>query len=132
MSDGSAAWKSSALCIACSCHLQDVPAWASTARYVATAARRSVYMHFFLRAGVWICNFFEPDVKTAVGPIRTTRNEEKLRETITRGGGIQNSEDRNMIDYGIKEGRGSAWLELTADQYRLLKVDQRKPPQAAR
>lgn len=83
--------------------------------------KRTVYMQFFLRPG-WVCNFLEADSRTSVGRVRVLRDDELLRATIERGGGMPDSEARNMVEYAIQRGRGGVTLSLTEAQYQRLKA----------
>ena len=54
-------------------------------------------------------------------PLKLTfENEDKIRKTVERGGGLSNLEARSMLDHGIEIGRGGVWLEMTEEQYRKL------------
>ena len=49
----------------------------------------------------------------------------KIIEMAERGGAAMLLEDRQALDYGIAQGRGSVWLNLTHEQYRKLKMAKR-------
>jgi hypothetical protein len=38
-----------------------------------------------------------------------------------RGGGLRVLEDRQGLEYGIREGRGAVWLRLTDEQLEKLR-----------
>jgi hypothetical protein len=74
-------------------------------------------MHFMLVDHGWFCQFFEPDLKTSLPCKLTFRGSEKVREMYDRFGTEKKLEDRQGLEYGITQGRGSVWLSLTHDQY---------------
>lgn len=81
--------------------------------------RHRVYVHFQLRVEGWVCNFLEMDYRTSASPIRTMR-EATLRAMIEKGGGITDSESREMLEFAIQKGRGGVVLSLTEEQYRAI------------
>ncbi len=80
-----------------------------------------VYMSFFIRGG-WSVQFLESDLKSPVGGIRTFADPQKIRELVGRTPTPMNLEARNMLEHGISQGRGGIYLQLTAEQYRRLKI----------
>ena len=87
-------------------------------------APRKVYMFFFLRKG-WHCAFLEPDLKTPLPRKFTFASEEKVRELVERAGGFKKLEDRQAFDYALTIGRGGVNLNLTEEQYKKLKLQDR-------
>src|ERR1700761_7001064 len=83
--------------------------------------RHRVYMHFMLVDGGWFCQFLEPDLKTSLPRNLTFKGPEKVREMYDRFGAEKKLEDRSALEYGINQGRGSIWLNLTPEQYSKLK-----------
>jgi hypothetical protein len=81
--------------------------------------KHRVYLSF-MRSQGWYCQFLEPDLKTSLPRTFTFASEDKLRELVERGGGMVDSESRNMVDHAIEMGRGGVYLNLTAEQYRKL------------
>jgi hypothetical protein len=79
-----------------------------------------VYMYFMLRDG-WGCQFLEADLKTPLHRKLTFDDVNKVREMHTRFGVDQKLEDKSAIEFAVKMGRGSMWLNLTDDQYAKLK-----------
>jgi hypothetical protein len=82
-------------------------------------AKRRVYLHFMWRAG-WYCQFLEDDLKTPIPRKVVLPDSAKLLELVERGGYVLNLENRQALEHAITNGRGSVWLELTADQYAKL------------
>jgi hypothetical protein len=82
-------------------------------------AKRRVYLHFMWRAG-WYCQFLEEDLKTPIPRKLVLPDSAKLLELAHRGGCVLNLENRQALEHGIANGRGSVWLELTPDQYAKL------------
>ena len=78
-------------------------------------------MHFMLVGHGWFCQFLEPDLKTSLPRKLTFKGPEKVREMYDRFGTEKKLEDRQGLEYGINQGRGSMWLSLTPDQYSKLK-----------
>jgi hypothetical protein len=68
----------------------------------------------------WYCQFLEPDLKTSLPWTFTFASEDKLRELVERGGGMVDSETRNMVDHAIQMGRGGVYLNHTDEQYSRL------------
>jgi hypothetical protein len=82
--------------------------------------RHRVYLHFMLSDG-WFCQFLEEDLKTPLPRKLRLDDPAKIVEMAEKGGAAMRLEDRQALDYGIKQGRGSVWLNLTQDQYEKLK-----------
>ena len=74
-------------------------------------------MHFMLREG-WYCQFLEEDLKTPLPRKLVLDSPEKIMEMARRGGASMIIEDKQAIEHGIENGRGSVWLNLTADNMR--------------
>jgi hypothetical protein len=55
--------------------------------------------------------------------IASAVNSDKIRELIRHTPTNMDSEQRNMLDYGIRGGRGAVSLELTPEQYARWKFD---------
>ncbi len=73
----------------------------------------------FTRFEGWLCEFTEEFIR---GPIRVrVATPDKVREMAERGGALFNPESRQMLEYGIKSGRGGVTLKLTAEQLANLK-----------
>ena len=79
-----------------------------------------VYMSFMDRKG-WHCQFLEADLRTALPRKLNFTFPDKIRELVERGGGITDSETRNMLEAGISMGRGGVYLHLTDEQYAKLR-----------
>lgn len=77
-------------------------------------------MHFMLARG-WYCEFLEKDLKTSAGRRLTFASAAKVRELYDRFGCDKKLEDRQALEYGIENGKGSIWIELTENQYQKLK-----------
>jgi hypothetical protein len=75
-----------------------------------------VYLSFMRNHG-WYCQFREPDLRTSLPRTFPFASEDKLRELVERGGGMVDSETRNMVDHAIDMGRGGVYLNLTDEQY---------------
>jgi len=84
-------------------------------------SQHRVYLYFMLREG-WHCQFLEQDLKTPLPRKLTFATPEKLIEMFERWGESRLLEDRSALEYGIKNGRGSIWLILSAEQYAKLKT----------
>ena len=78
-------------------------------------------MHFMLAAEGWRVTFLEDDLKTPLPCKMTFQDSIKVIEMALRGGAGKVLADRQAIEHGITLGRGSAWLNLTAEQYGKLK-----------
>jgi hypothetical protein len=81
---------------------------------------RRVYMTFFLRNG-WYCQFLEPDLKTPLPRTFTFATSDKIEELIRRGAGMRDLADQQAVEHGIGMGRGGVYLNLTEEQYGMLK-----------
>jgi hypothetical protein len=82
--------------------------------------RHRVYMHFMQRDG-WFCQFLEEDLRTPLPRKVRLEDPAKIIEMAEKGGAAMRLEDRQAIDHGIAQGRGSVWLSLTEEQYQKLK-----------
>jgi hypothetical protein len=76
-------------------------------------------MHFMQTNG-WYCQFFEEDLKTPLPYKLSLDDPSKIMELARRGGAPMKLEDKQAIEYGIENGRGSVWLNLTQEQYQKL------------
>jgi hypothetical protein len=90
-----------------------------------TATTHRVYMSFFVRGGddfeeEWVYQFLELDLKTSIGPIRSTRLESVLRDLIKRCAALTD-EEREELEEDFAVGRGGCDLKLTEEQYTNLK-----------
>ncbi len=74
----------------------------------------------FVRAG-WSCQFLEQDLKTPLPRKLVFQSPDKVVELTMRGGADTALASRQGIEYGIRMGRGSVWLNLTGEQYRRLR-----------
>jgi len=81
-----------------------------------------IYMYYMLREG-WVCQFLEEDLKTALPHRLHFKDAEKIRRIVDMVGNFANLQDRQALDYGLNIGRGGVWLQLTEEQYALLKTD---------
>ena len=74
-------------------------------------------MHFMLAASGWSVTFLEEDLKTSLPRFFVFQDSIKVIEMALRGGAEKVLADRQAIEHGISLGRGSVWLNLTAEQY---------------
>lgn len=80
-----------------------------------------IYMYFQCR-GCWQCQFLERDLKTALPRKLQFASADKIIKLVERGGGITDQECRLMLQQGIDKGRGGVFLNLTDEQYSVLKA----------
>ena len=66
-------------------------------------------------------SFPEPDLKTSLPRKFIFQDSAKVVEMAMRGGADRTSADKQAIEYAITNGRGSVWLNLTAEQYATLR-----------
>jgi len=78
-------------------------------------------MHFMLMPEGWCITFLEEDLKTPLPRKIIFQDSIKVIEMALRGGAGKVLADRQAIEHGISLGRGSAWLNLTTEQYGKLK-----------
>ncbi|ADW69054.1 hypothetical protein AciX9_2009 [Granulicella tundricola MP5ACTX9] len=78
-------------------------------------------MHFMSTAKGWHCQFLEEDLKTPLRRRLTFQDPSKIEEMAEKGGAVRTSEGTQIMEYALKQGRGSVWLNLTEEQYRKLK-----------
>jgi hypothetical protein len=83
--------------------------------------RRKVYLYYMRVSEGWRCTFLQPDLKTPFGRRLIFQTPEKVMALAMRGGADNSLAGRQAIEYGIRMGRGSAWLLLTDEQYRKLR-----------
>jgi hypothetical protein len=76
-------------------------------------------MCFELKVG-WHCRFLEKDQKTTLGKCFIFRDSASMRTLAERGLGFVTGNTRRAFEHAIKRGRGGIWLQLTAEQYRIL------------
>jgi hypothetical protein len=80
---------------------------------------RPIKMCFELKVG-WHCRFLEKDQKTTLGKCFIFRDSASMRTLAERGLGFVTGNTRRAFEHAIKRGRGGIWLQLTAEQYRIL------------
>lgn len=81
---------------------------------------KRVYMYFMHNQG-WHCQFLEPDLKTALRRRLNFAGADKIREMQDRFGEDRMLEHKQALEYAIETGRGGIWLNLTEQQYNILK-----------
>jgi hypothetical protein len=81
-------------------------------------------MHFMLQQG-WHCQFLEEDLKTRLARSFNFKTPAKVVDMAERGGYSMHLEGRQALERAIEVGRGGIWLELTEEQYQLLKARQK-------
>jgi len=114
--------ESGRICCSCKVPLESPPA---KERYCERCEpRHKVYMHFMSRNG-WHVSFLEADLKTTLPGNMTFQDSAKVIELALRGGAGRTLADRQAIEQGIQMGRGSVWLNLTAEQYGKLRRGKR-------
>ena len=78
-----------------------------------------VHFAYWLYQGVWYYDFIGESL-VPIGHHRKTRNPDDIRAIAARGGGLPNLEARNMLEYGLRAGKGGLYLRLTDAQYKAL------------
>ena len=78
-------------------------------------------MHFMLMPSGWRITFIEADLKTSLPRWYIFQDSAKVIEMAARGSADSMSADKAALNYAIEKGRGSVWLNLTAEQYGKLK-----------
>ncbi len=78
-------------------------------------------MKFVLLNG-WQISFLEADLTTSLGSRLTFTDPEKIRELARHGKALMASEARTLFEYALIKGRGGIYLDLTPEQYALLKT----------
>ena len=79
-----------------------------------------VYLQFYLRDG-WLCHFLDDDMRVLMPRKLRFQDPEKIMTLARIGGASMKLEDKQAIEFGIKNGRGSICLNLTDEQYAKLK-----------
>jgi hypothetical protein len=79
-------------------------------------SRNRVHFSYWLHGGVWNYRFIDTGL-AVLGPVRRTRDPQTIRVIAERGNGLPNLEAKLMLEYGIKEGKGGLYLNLTPEQY---------------
>ena len=79
-------------------------------------------MHFMLMPTGWRVTFLEADLKTSLPRSFVFQDSAKVIEMAMRGGADSMSADKQALEYAIELGRGSAWLNLTGEQYANLRA----------
>jgi hypothetical protein len=87
-----------------------------------TVPTHRVYMKFVLLNGGWQVDFFEANLATSLPPKLTFTDPEKIRELALHGQALGASEARALFEYALIKGRGGIYLDLTQEQYALLKT----------
>lgn len=85
--------------------------------------KRTVFMYFSLVGSRWQCRFLEADLKTSLPRKLHFSNDDRLIEMAKRGRAIKDLADKQALEHGIANGRGTIKLHLTSQQYESLKRD---------
>ncbi len=75
----------------------------------------------YVRREVWVCSFLEEDLEKRLPCQVRFLDPGKIRAIVEKVGNFASLQDRQALDYGLKTGRGGAWLQLTQEQYERLK-----------
>jgi hypothetical protein len=89
-----------------------------------TEPTHRIYMQFVLRDG-WQVSFLEADLATSLAAAVTFTDPERIRELARQGKALETSEACALFEYSIGKGRGGIHLDLTSEQYALLKTSVR-------
>ena len=65
--------------------------------------------------------FLDKDLRIALPRTMLVQDEQKIIDLAKRGGADWTSADRESIEFGIRQGKGAVWLNLTLEQYGKLK-----------
>lgn len=87
----------------------------------ASARIHCVFMRYHLIDGVWLVDYVQRDMRTAIGRQRRILNSEKLRDLAQRGAEDKDLASMEALAYGIAHGRGGLWCLLTDEQLAALK-----------
>lgn len=68
---------------------------------------------------MWNYRFIDSGL-SVLGPVRRTRDSETIRGFAERGGGLPTQEAKLMLDYGLSQGKGGLYLDLSDEQYSAL------------
>ncbi len=69
----------------------------------------------------WQVSFLEADLTTSLPSRLAFTDPEKIRKLAQHGGALGASEARALFEYALIKGRGGIYLDLTVEQYTLLK-----------
>ena len=92
-----------------------------------TEPTHRVYMKFVSLNGSWQVSFLEANLATSLPPRLTFTDPEKIRELALHGQALGKSEARALFEYALIKGRGGIYLDLTQEQYTLLKTSAALP-----
>jgi hypothetical protein len=106
--------------ICCSCKVPLQPPPASERYCNRCVPGRRIYMHYQqMRAG-WRVSFLEKDLKTALPRTFLFQDQQKVIEMAKRGGADFTLAGRQVIEQGLRNGRGGVWLNLCEEQWKRL------------
>jgi hypothetical protein len=80
-----------------------------------------VYLRFRLDGSSWRCEFLPDGAGSPLPRILRFSDPAKITELAERGDGLPTLESRQMLEMGIKAGRGGIFLRLTYEQFAKLR-----------
>ena len=111
--------ESGRMCCACKVLLDPPPA---KERYCARCEpRQRIYMYYMHTPKGWFCQFLLADLRTPLRKRVIFQDPQKVVELAKKGGAEFTSADRQALEYGLSQGRGAVWLNLTQAQLAKLK-----------
>lgn len=84
-------------------------------------------MRFVLLNGGWVVSFLEADLTISLPPKLTFPDSEAIRELARHGQALRESEARALLEYALGRGYGGIYLDLTPEQYTLVKTTGHPP-----
>jgi hypothetical protein len=90
-------------------------------KYLAEGNYQRVYLRFALRGTSWRCEFLPDGAGAPLPRTLTFANPDKIIELAKRGDGLSTLESRQMLEMGIKAGRGGIFLRLSQEQVSKLR-----------
>jgi len=70
--------------------------------------------------GVWIVTYKHTNLQTTLGKPSRFGHDDLIRKLYERAADTRNLEAENLLEMGIRGGRGGFWIRLNSDEYARL------------
>jgi hypothetical protein len=90
-------------------------------KYLAEGNDVRVYLRFRFDGSSWRCEFLPDGAGAPLPKVLTFADPDKIVQLAERGDGVPNLESRQMLESGIRAGRGGLFLRLTPEQLAKLR-----------
>jgi hypothetical protein len=83
-------------------------------------ATERVFVEFRLTGKIWIVTYKHVTLRKEIGKPSRFDRADMVRRLYERAAETRNLEAENLMEIGLRGGRGGFWIKLTIDEYRRL------------